>query len=63
MADEQRLKAAFQRVREDMEGVKDELAFALKRIARIEASINQKVISDIVGNASRQRAQRRRSRA
>lgn len=51
MANEEKLKQAFGKVKEDIEGLKDSLAFALKRISKIESAINEKAIEDIVRNA------------
>ncbi len=36
MVNESAIKASFQKAKDDVEGVKNELAFALKRIAKIE---------------------------
>ena len=36
MANETKIKNAFGKVKEDTEGIKNELAFALKRIAKLE---------------------------
>jgi len=43
------IKTSFRKAREDMEGVKDELAFALKRIAKIEELLNKQALEDLVG--------------
>ncbi len=45
MASEEKIKNAFGKVKEDIEGVKDELAFALKRIAHLEALLIKNAIS------------------
>jgi hypothetical protein len=47
MVNEQKLKEAFGKAKEDVEGVKNELAFALKRIAKIEEILNKRVIEEI----------------
>lgn len=47
MANEERLKQAFAKVKEDTEGIKNELAFALKRIAKLEDLITKKAVESI----------------
>ena len=42
------IKTSFRKAREDIEGVKNELAFALRRIAKIEEVMNRQAIEDIV---------------
>lgn len=44
MASEARLKEAFGKVKEDTEGIKNELAFALKRIAKIEEVLTKQAV-------------------
>ena len=44
MVNEQRIKAAFGKVKEDTEGIKNELAFALKRIAKLEEVLTKVAI-------------------
>ncbi len=39
MSPEDRVKLAFSKVKEDVEGVKDELAFALRRLAKLESIV------------------------
>jgi len=46
------VKESFKRVKEDVEGVKDELAFALKRIAHIEELLNRQAIQQIARRQS-----------
>lgn len=41
------IQESFKKVKEDVEGVKDELAFALKRIAHIEELLNRQAIQEI----------------
>lgn len=41
MVNEQKLKESFAKVKEDVEGIKNELAFAIKRIARIEEKLSE----------------------
>lgn len=41
MGFEGRVIESFKRAKEDAEGIKNELAFALKRIARIEEMLNR----------------------
>jgi hypothetical protein len=45
------IKESFRRAKEDVEGVKNELAFALKRIAKIEELLNQQAIEKIAQEA------------
>ena len=47
MGIEENLKASFAKVKEDVEGVKDELAFAMKRISHMETMINRKAIREM----------------
>jgi len=42
--DEARIKEAFGKVKEEMEGVKNELAFTLKRIAKIEEILTKQAV-------------------
>ncbi len=44
---------SFKRAKEDVEGVKNELAFALKRIAKLEEVLNRMAIEDIVKRKKR----------
>lgn len=41
------IKHSFKKVKEDTEGIKNELAFALKRIARLEEILTKQAISNI----------------
>jgi len=45
--DEEKLKRAFGKVKEDMEGLKNEIAFLVKRIAKIEDTMNKQALQDI----------------
>jgi len=47
MGIEENLKASFAKVKEEIEGVKDELAFAMKRISHVETMLSRKAIEDI----------------
>jgi len=47
MGIEQNLKESFKKVKEDIEGVKDELAFAMKRISHMETMLSRKAISEV----------------
>ena len=47
MANEERIKSAFAKVKEDTEGIKNELAFALRRIAKIEEVLNRQALQKI----------------
>lgn len=38
------IKVSFKKAKEDMEGVKNELAFALRRIAKIEELLNHQAL-------------------
>jgi hypothetical protein len=44
MVNERALKNSFRKAKEDVEGVKNELAFALKRIAKIEDLLTRQAI-------------------
>lgn len=44
---EHTVKESFKRAKDDIEGVKNELAFALKRIAKIEEILNKQAIKGI----------------
>ena len=57
MGFENHVKESFGRVKEDVEGVKNELAFALKRIAKIEELLNRQAIEQI----SKSRAKKKKS--
>lgn len=46
MDQEERIKIGFGKVKEDVEGVKNELAFALKRIAKIEEVLTKIAIQN-----------------
>jgi len=47
MVNEEKVKEAFKKAKDDVEGVKNELAFALRRIAKIEEILNKKAIEEI----------------
>ena len=47
MASEERIKEGFRKAKEDVEGVKNELAFTLKRIAKIEEVLTKMAIEKI----------------
>jgi hypothetical protein len=53
MSFEQKIKTSFKKAKDDIEGVKNELAFALKRIAHIEESLNRKAIEEIARQTSK----------
>jgi hypothetical protein len=44
MGFEKNVKESFRKAREDAEGIKNELAFALKRIAKIEELLTKQAI-------------------
>ncbi|MEK6886045.1 MAG: hypothetical protein AABX17_03705 [Nanoarchaeota archaeon] len=46
MVNEERVKNAFGKVKEDTEGIKNELAFALKRIAKLEEVLTKLAIEN-----------------
>jgi hypothetical protein len=47
MLHEGKVREGFKKAKEDVEGVKNELAFALRRIAKIEEVLNRKTMEDI----------------
>jgi len=47
MGFEKKVIESFKKAKEDAEGIKNELAFALKRIARIEEILNKQAIEDL----------------
>jgi len=47
MSFEDNVKLSFQKTKEDAEGIKDELAFALKRIAHLENLLNQRELIEV----------------
>jgi len=47
MLTEKNVVKSFRKVKEDVEGVKDEVAFVLKRIAKIEDEMNKKSLSEL----------------
>jgi hypothetical protein len=54
MSFEHKVVKSFKKVKEDTEGIKNELAFALKRIAKLEDLLTKQAISGIV-NRERKR--------
>jgi len=52
MSIEENLKASFAKVKEDVEGVKDELAFAMKRISHMETMLSRKAIQEVSRSGS-----------
>lgn len=50
MVDESRLKEAFAKVKEDVEGVKNELAFTLKRVAKIEEILTKQAVLGMINS-------------
>lgn len=55
MGIEENLKASFVKVKEDVEGVKDELAFAMKRISHIETMLSRKEITEMSSSGKKSR--------
>ena len=47
MGIEENIKESFKKVKEEIEGVKDELAFAMKRISHIETMLTNKEIKEM----------------
>ncbi len=47
MSFEKKVKISFKKAKDDVEGLKNELAFALKRIAHIEENLNRRAIEEI----------------
>jgi len=47
MVHEHKIKESFRRAKEDVEGVKDEVAFLVKRIAKIEELLNKRTIEEM----------------
>ena len=47
MGFENKVIESFKKVKEDSEGIKNELAFALKRIAKIEEVLNRQALEGI----------------
>ena len=60
MADEERIKNAFAKVKEDTEGIKNELAFALKRIAKLEDIITKQAVESVYKIPSRKSKKKKR---
>ncbi len=62
MVSERKLKEAFGKAKEDIEGVKNELAFALKRIAKIEEVLTKRAIESIsiTSHTSRKSSKKKR---
>jgi len=48
MVNEDRIREGFRKAKEDVEGVKNELAFTLKRIAKIEEALTRQSIKEAV---------------
>lgn len=51
MVNEERIREGFQKAKEDVEGVKNELAFALKRIAKIEEALTRQSIKEAIAKS------------
>jgi len=47
MGFEENIITSFQKAKEDAEGIKNELAFALRRIAKIEEVLNRQALEKI----------------
>lgn len=57
---EERLKHAFSMVKEDIEGIKNELAFLVKRIAKIEENLNRQALQEIKKEISRRKRKKKK---
>lgn len=55
MVSNEKIKHAFSKVKEDVEGVKDELAFALKRLAKLESIVIKQEIDKPFSESSGKR--------
>lgn len=55
MVNEEKIKIGFKKAKEDVEGVKNELAFALKRIAKIEEVLTRIAIKDSLKTSSKKK--------
>ena len=55
MVDEARVAEGFRRAKEDIEGIKNELAFTLKRIARIEEVLTKRAIEESLKKHSKKK--------
>jgi hypothetical protein len=49
------VKSSFKKAKEDVEGVKNELAFALKRIAKIEELLNRQALEGLTRNTKKKK--------
>lgn len=59
MASDEKIKQAFGKVKEDVEGVKDEMAFVLKRVANIESLLIKRQIQ---GQSSSEKRSKKRKK-
>ena len=48
---ERNIKRSFDKVRTDVEGVKNELAFAIRRLAKLEAVLNERALQRAIQTA------------
>jgi hypothetical protein len=55
MTFEKIVKTSFKKAKEDAEGIKNELAFALKRIAKIEEMLNKQAIGSMITSQKKKR--------
>lgn len=62
MSSEERIKEGFRKAKSDVEGVKNELAFALKRIAKLEEILTKRAIEGIsmTSHVSKKSSKKRR---
>lgn len=47
MVNEEKVREGFRKAKEDVEGLKNEVAFALRRIAKIEEVLNKKALEKV----------------
>lgn len=59
MVNEEKIREGFKKAKEDVEGMKNELAFALKRIAKIEEAMNKQMIQEIARNFDKKRSKKK----
>lgn len=55
MSFQKNVVTSFKKAKEDAEGIKNELAFALRRIAKIEELLNKQEIERIVKSSKKKR--------
>jgi hypothetical protein len=58
MVSEKIIKESFGKVKEDVEGIKNELAFALKRIAKIESTFFEDSLDSLKKNPKKRKTKK-----